>query len=167
MSTVTSYSQVYIGDPLFIPTREPVSLPVVQEVLESYKMTSQVNPTEGLGRAAIRRADRAIKKAALAALVKDHELQFVYLRRRVWDEYEVNWSEPDPYGGVVIAYKVPRGGGNVVEVSTSLCSEKDLFDKLEGKFLAANNFASGAKIKVKLAEPKRWGQQLTRMFEHE
>lgn len=137
---------------------------------QNMNMTTQTqSPTPHVGRAAERRMDRAIKKQALATLVTDNDLQFVYLRNLVVAiEDEHGWNEDVrqvwPKGGMVIAYKVPRGGGQVVEIATSICNNKDIFDKLEGKFMAANSFASGAKVKIKLAEASRWGQQLVQMF---
>jgi hypothetical protein len=150
----------------------PLRYEILEETLNSYKvkMTSPTLNTEGLGRAAIRRADRDIKKQALAQLVQDYDLQFVYLRDHqvIESEYYPYYEsiETNPFGGMVIAYRVPKGGGHVIEMATSLCSNKDLFDKLEGKFMAANNFASGARVKIKLAEATRWGQQLLTMFSH-
>lgn len=128
------------------------------------RMTEQV---VNQGRAAERRQDRAIKKAALATLVADNDLQFVYIRDFDFSTviYYGDNAVVNPKGGTVVAYKVPRGGGNIVEVATSICHKNDIFDKLEGKFMAANNFASGKRIKVKLAESTRWGQQLVRMFD--
>lgn len=131
-------------------------------------MTTQTqNPTEGLGRAAERRMDRAIKKQALATLIASHDLQFVYIRdiNYAGVQFYGDVGEVNPKGGTVLAYRVPTTGGNVVEVATALCSPKDIFDKLEGKFMAANNFASGKRVKVKLTEDTRWGQQLLSMFE--
>ena len=142
------------------PSPEPKSIPL-NIIKEANKMTQQTQPQEfqkQLGRAEIRRADRAIKKKALETLVKEHNLQFAYVREG--GEYYT----PEPKGGMVIAYKVPENGGTIVEVSTALCSKHDVFDKLEGKVLAASNFAEGKRVKVKVSKDRKYGQDLAFMF---
>ncbi len=109
----------------------------------------------------IRKADREIKKAYLKQVTSTLDLNFAYLRRYV--EKPDCTLDIDRFGGMVIAYTIPKKG-HIVEVSTALCSPLDAFDKLEGKVKAANNFVSGAKIKIRLHEATRWGQQLAIMF---
>lgn len=103
---------------------------------------------------------KAGKKDELAKLVEEHKLQFVYVRNS--DPFVPDLSSR---GGMVIAYRPLLPSGNIVEISTSLCNKKDSFDKVEGKLLAARNFAAGEKIKVSLLEKKKYSIQLHNMFE--
>lgn len=110
---------------------------------------------------AILKAARAVAKLEAANLAHDYELQFSHIR---YYHYVDNSYAVDPKGGVTLAYKVPRGGGQVVEVATAICSPKDVYDKVLGKAMAAHNFVKGEKIKIRLGEPRRWGQQLQTLF---
>lgn len=141
----------------YLPHVEPTSTDPT--ITPTHKVP--VGPTAGIGRASVRAADRAIKKQALATLVQDYELNFVYFR--MYRETELGW-EVDPNGGMVLAYRISLKGGSVIDLATSLCSPQDGFDKLEGKFRAANNFAQGKFIQLKLPRAGEYSKQLRQMY---
>jgi hypothetical protein len=119
-------------------------------------------------RGEVRRNLRETRKTELTEFVQKHNLQFAYLRNYsdpVYGPYGhvQSGNEVLPNGGMVIAYSVPIGA-NIVEVSTSLCNDKDSFDKLIGKHMAAKNFDEGKKITVRLGRSSHYSQQLADMF---
>jgi len=115
--------------------------------------------------ASSRTTARAVTKAATRALVESNGLQFVHIRN--WNVTDYGWNtttEVDPKGGMTIAYKILRSGGDIVELATALCHSKDHYDKVMGKFYAAQNFSDGKTIRIKLPESTRYGQHLRRIF---
>lgn len=56
-----------------------------------------------------------------------------------------------PKGGVTVAYQLPsRKGDAVMRVSVALVHERDSYNKLIGRAHAANNFANGEHISVRV-----------------
>jgi hypothetical protein len=116
------------------------------------------------------------RKTTTEDITARYDLQFVYIRHREpgWtgmkfdgesSELEFIPGQIIPKGGMVIAYKLPPSGHQVVEISTAICNDSDVFDRALGKYMAAKNFDDGCTIKVKLTKGERYTQQLRDMFE--
>lgn len=101
--------------------------------------------------------------------METHGLHFTYLRefsKPVYDQFGfvVSGNELLPNGGGVICYNIPVKGSTRVNVATAICNPKDTFDKLEGKFLAAKNFAEGRCVLVPVLPGGDYSNQLGEKF---
>lgn len=115
---------------------------------------------------------RSTRKALLAERTSLHKLCFMYIREFDNTIEIMDADSEDPIivhgvsrtGGMVLAYQPPIKGGNILTLSTSVCSSKDAFDKFEGKFRAAENFDRGHRIQIVVTRGPNYSQQLRAMF---
>jgi len=60
----------------------------------------------------------------------------------------IQLNTPNNKGGMTVAYKTTFRHGQTIEISTSVCSDKDQFDKAIGRTLAIERFLEGKTITV-------------------
>lgn len=99
--------------------------------------------------------------------VNTFNLVFVHVRGELAyeagdDEETVEYA---PKGGLTIAYTEPAREGNIIEISLTLCNTKENFDRFLGRYYAAEEFAQGRRIKVRLPESGNIAEQLKQHFE--
>lgn len=83
----------------------------------------------------------------LKDIIKQEKFEFTYIR-----EYDPEFGL-NQFGGAVVCWKMPeRKNTRMLEVSISWCHDFERFNKVDGRYFAAQNYMIGQKLFFKLPD---------------
>jgi hypothetical protein len=102
--------------------------------------------TEKIAKKEQARRERKQRHDELKTMVADHALEFTYIRN-----FDEDSEQPYQFGGAVVCWQMPeKPYARMLEVSIAWCHDNERFDKIEGRFRAAQYFVNGHTVLFKL-----------------